>query len=322
MGRVYRSALSRAGILTGMDDLPIGIFDSGLGGLTVAGEIISALPEENIIYLGDTARCPYGPREPDEVRRFVLEIGTWLTQHPIKLMVVACNTATAVGLSLAQKAFDVPVIGVVEPGARAAVRTTMNHRVGVIGTVGTIDSGAYSNAVRALDAGVTVFSKPTPKFVEVVESGLRRGPGPLEDWLAASSDVVIRPSFYELARDYLDPLKRSGIDTLVLGCTHFPLLSPAIQQVVGPRVSIISSAEETAREVCETLDARGNRRTAGSEPERAFATTGDTTEFALLGSRVLRRRIHSAEHVSLETLAALPSEALLALLESEDATCA
>jgi glutamate racemase len=305
-----------------MDDLPIGIFDSGLGGLTVVGEIIKVLPEESIVYLGDTARCPYGPREPDEVRRFVLEIGAWLSQNPIKLMVVACNTATAVGLALAQRAFGVPVIGVVEPGARAAVRSTTNHRVGVIGTVGTIESGAYSNAVRALDAGVTVFSKPTPKFVDVVEAGLRRGPGPLEEWLAASSDVVIRPSFYELARDYLDPLKRSGIDTLVLGCTHFPLLSPAIQQVVGPRIRLISSAEETAREVSDTLEVRGNCAPPGATPSRHFATTGDATEFSLLGSRVLRMRIDEAEHVSLETLHDLPDDELLALLESEEPTCA
>jgi glutamate racemase len=252
----------------------------------------------------------------------VLEIGAWLSQNPIKLMVVACNTATAVGLSIAQRAFDVPVIGVVEPGARAAVRSTTNHRVGVIGTVGTIESGAYSNAVRALDAGVTVFSKPTPKFVDVVEAGLRRGPGQLEEWLAASSDVVIRPSFYELARDYLDPLKRSGIDTLVLGCTHFPLLSPAIQQVVGPRIRLISSAEETAREVSDTLEVRGDCAPAGSTPRRRFATTGDSTEFSLLGSRVLRRRIDEAEHVSLEKLHDLPDDELLGLLESEEPTCA
>ncbi|MDP2182797.1 MAG: glutamate racemase [Actinomycetota bacterium] len=297
-----------------MESLPIGIFDSGLGGLTVMREVASALPAEDIVYLGDTARCPYGPRDLDEVRRFVLEIGSWLSERPVKLMVIACNTATAGGLALAQTAFDVPVIGVVEPGARAAVRTTANRSVGVIGTVGTIESGAYSRAVRAIDAGVTVFSVPTPKFVDVVEAGLRMGPGPLEDWLAESADVYIRPSFHELARDYLDPLKRSGIDTLVLGCTHFPLLSTAIQQVVGPRVKLISSAEETAREVVETLTSRGQLAKEGRAGTHSFATTGDATEFARFGSRVLRSRIAQADRVDLRDLAALPAASLLALL--------
>jgi glutamate racemase len=231
-----------------MEPAAIGIFDSGLGGLTVAREITRQLPDEPLVYLGDTARCPYGPRDLEEVRRFVLEIGAWLESADVKLIVIACNTATAAGLALAQSVFSVPVIGVVEPGARAAVTATRNRRVGVIGTVGTVESGAYSRAVRALDTGVTVFSAATPRFVDIVEEGLRRDVGPVEDLLAFSSDVFIRPSFYELARDYLDPLRRNDVDTLVLGCTHFPLLSAAISQVMGPRVSIISSAEETARE--------------------------------------------------------------------------
>ena len=308
-----------------MENLPIGIFDSGLGGLTVASEIIRALPQERIVYLGDTARCPYGPRDLAEVRRFVLEIGTWLEQVPVKLIVIACNTATAAGLALAQEAFDVPVIGVVEPGARAAVRTTVNRSVGVIGTVGTIESGAYSRAVRALDAGVTVFSVATPKFVDVVEAGLRMGPGTLEEWVAESSEVFIRPSFHEMARGYLEPLKRSGIDTLVLGCTHFPLLRAAIQQVVGSRVRLISSAEETAREVAETLESRGHLAGAGGAPaEHRYVTTGDPIEFARLGSRVLRERIATAEQVGLATLRALPSPERLALMDderTEDAVC-
>src|SRR5574340_1502428 len=154
-----------------MRELPIGMFDSGLGGLTVAGEIMRALPHESVIYFGDTMRCPYGPRDPAEVRRFVLEIGQWLTLRPVKMIVIACNTATAAGLALAQCVFDVPVVGVVEPGARAAVKATINRKVGVIGTVGTVDSGAYSTAVRALDAGVTVFSAAAPRFVDGV-SGL------------------------------------------------------------------------------------------------------------------------------------------------------
>ncbi len=291
------------GILERMRELPIGIFDSGLGGLTVAAEIMRVLPSESVVYLGDSARCPYGPRPLDEVRRFVLEIGAWLAQRPVKLIVIACNTATAAGLVAAQQSFDVPVVGVVEPGARAAVKATVNRRVGVIGTTGTIESGAYSDAVRAIDAGVTVYSVATQNFVEVVESGLRRGPGPLEDWMSDSADVFVRPALYRMARDYLDPLKRTGIDTLVLGCTHFPLLSAAIQSAVGSSVRLISSAEETAREVADTLCVRGQLRDGG-DVVHSFATTGDPDEFRRLGSRVLRREIRMVEAVSVDELAA------------------
>ncbi|TLM99217.1 MAG: glutamate racemase [Actinobacteria bacterium] len=307
-----------------MESAPIGIFDSGLGGLTVAREIARALPHESFVYLGDTARCPYGPRDLAEVRRFVLEIGTWLQGRGVKLLVIACNTATAAGLALAQQAFSVPVIGVVEPGARAAVMATRNRRVGVIGTVGTIESGAYSAAVRALDAGVTVFSAATPRFVDIVEEGLRRDTGAVEEMLADASDVFIRPSFYELARDYLDPLKRSGVDTLVLGCTHFPLLSAAIGQVAGARVQLISSAEETAREVAETLARRDQLAPEGAAARRAFATTGSAAEFERLGSRVFGGALGVVEPVSLEVLAGLPDAESLALAAAIDreVTCA
>jgi glutamate racemase len=307
-----------------MERMPIGVFDSGLGGLTVAREIARALPEESVVYLGDTARCPYGPRDLADVRRFVLEIGTWLETRPVKLLVIACNTATAAGLTLAQRAFSVPVIGVVEPGARAAVMATRNRRVGVIGTVGTIESGAYSRAVRALDAGVTVFSAATPKFVDIVEEGLRLDSGPMEGLLADSADVFVRPSFYEMARDYLDPLKRSGIDTLVLGCTHYPLLSAAIQQVVGARVELISSAAETAHEVAETLERREHIAPSGMSPVYEFATTGDPREFARLGSRIFGSPLGDVESVALSELASLPG-ARLALIDDpavEEASCA
>jgi len=303
--------------------LPIGVFDSGLGGLTVVRELMRTLPEESIVYLGDTARCPYGPRDSAEVREFVLQIGAWLSERPVKLIVVACNTATAAGLALAQKAFGVPVVGVVEPGARAAVMATTNRSVGVIGTVGTIESGAYSHAVRALDAGVTVFSSATPRFVDVVEAGLRMDEGPIEGWIAQTADVFIRPSFHEMARDYLDPLKRAGIDTLVLGCTHFPLLSTAIQSVVGPSVRLISSAEETAREVSEALSARA--RLASGTPVHRFFTTGDVMEFERLGSRVLGSDTGRVEAVSLDELTALLDAGLretLAHFEAEEESCA
>lgn len=306
-----------------MEHAPIGIFDSGLGGLTVAREIASALPGEPLLYVGDTARCPYGPRDLGEVRRFVLQIGSWLLEHEVKLLVIACNTATAAGLALAQRTFPVPVIGVVEPGARAAVMATHNRRVGVIGTVGTIESGAYSRAVRALDAGVTVFSAATPRFVDIVEEGLRLDSGRMEGLLADSTDVFIRPSFYEIARDYLDPLKRSGVDALVLGCTHFPLLSAAISQVMGPRVSIISSAEETAREVREVLARRGDLAETGGPIAPRFVTTGDPVEFERLGSRVFGAPLGSVEHMPVaEFESRLTGELERAASEMEETTCA
>ncbi|MGB4593987.1 MAG: glutamate racemase [Coriobacteriia bacterium] len=297
-----------------MRNLPIGVFDSGLGGLTVVRELVSALPHEPVVYLGDTARCPYGPRDRDEVREFVLQIGAWLRARPVKLIVIACNTATAAGLALAQQAFDVPVIGVVDPGARAAVKATQNRRVGVIGTVGTVESGAYGRAVRAIDAGATVFSAAAPKFVDIVEAGLRMDDSTLEDWMSQTTDVFIRPSVYELGRDYLDPLKRADIDTLVLGCTHFPLLSAAIQQVVGPGVRLISSAEETAREVADTLAARGHLVAPRIPPIHTFVTTGDAEEFERLGSRVLRWPTGSVDRVSVDELAALLDDSLRSAL--------
>jgi len=307
-----------------MESAPIGIFDSGLGGLTVAREITRALPAESLVYFGDTARCPYGPRRLDEVRRFVLEIGSWLESHRVKLIVIACNTATAAGLALAQRAFDVPVIGVIEPGARAAVMATINRKVGVIGTVGTIESGAYSAAIRTLDAGVTVFSAATPRFVDIVEEGLRLDSGAVEGLLAASADVFVRPSFHEIARDYLDPLKRTGVDTLVLGCTHFPLLSAAIGQVVGPRVHLISSAEETALEVAETLARRDQLASDSRRRTLTFATTGDAEEFARLGSTVFGSRIEAAQQVSADRLGPLSAELAshLAQASAEEVSCA
>ena len=308
-----------------MESAAIGIFDSGLGGLTVAREIARALPAETLVYLGDTARCPYGPRDLSEVRRFVVEIGSWLAEQRIKFLVIACNTATAAGITLAQRAFPVPVVGVIEPGARAAVMATNNRRVGVIGTVGTIESGAYSRAVRALDAGVTVFSAATPRFVDIAEEGLRLDVGPVEGLLADSADVFVRPSFHEIARDYLDPLKRSGIDTLVLGCTHYPLLSASIQQVVGLRVQLISSAHETALEIAETLARKGQLASAGTTPRHRFATTGDAAEFARLGARVFGAAIDDVEVVSVGALVAGVPDDMLALMEdpaTKETACA
>lgn len=287
-----------------MKKAPIGIFDSGLGGLTVASEIARALPNESIVYVGDTKRCPYGPQNPEDVARYVLEIGQFLENQGVKLIVIACNTATAVGLTLAQQHFSVPVLGVVEPGARAAVQATRNRLVGVIGTQGTIQSGTYSDAVRALDAGCTVYSVATPLFVEIVEEGL------MFDESEPTSghgyhDVFIRPQFYEIARDYLDPLKRSGVDTLVLGCTHYPLLTTAIGQVMGPHVTLVSSAEETSAEVSATLHRRGHEADPHQTPTHRFFTTGDVSSFVNLGSRVFGAPLSNVAHIDIEDLECL-----------------
>ena len=174
--------LSAMDIMQTFDNAPIGVFDSGFGGLTVAREIAKALPEESIIYVGDSARCPYGPRSLSEVDGFVQQIGSWLVQRGVKLIVIACNTATAAGLSHAQQTFSVPVIGVVEPGARAAAHATRNKRVGVIATKATVESDVYTKAIRHLDAGITVFSTATPRFVEIAEQGIRMAEGPIENY--------------------------------------------------------------------------------------------------------------------------------------------
>lgn len=279
---------------------PIGVFDSGFGGLTVAREIAKKLPHESIIYLGDSARCPYGPRDLDEVDGFVQQIGEWLVARGVKLMVIACNTATAAGLVHAQQTFPVPVIGVVEPGARAAAHATKNRRVGVIATKATVESEAYTKAIRHIDAGITVFSTATPRFVEIAEQGIRMAEGPIENYTSLASKVYIRPAFQEIAREYLEPLRRCDIDTLVLGCTHFPLLKALIGGVVGREVTLISSAQEAARDVAEILERRGACAPDNHVPHYAFYTTGaDVEEFRNFGSRVFRASIDEVAHVQL-----------------------
>ena len=264
-----------------MRHAPIGIFDSGLGGLTVAREIARALPFESFIYVGDTARCPYGPQRVADIEQYVREICAFLQGQGAKLIVIACNTATAAGLSLAQQEFDVPVIGVIEPGARAAVRATRNRRVGVIGTQGTIDSDVYSRAVRSLDAGCTVISVATPEYVEDVEKGLALEEGYSQEFLRRAIMSRGTPD-----GSYLDVLKRNDIDTLVLGCTHYPMLAHAITQVMGDRVILVSSAAETAFDVQSTLERRGHAAEEGSTVSYRFFTTGDRDTFERLGSRV------------------------------------
>ena len=294
------ASLGDAPVRAAFDNAPIGVFDSGFGGLTVAREIAKALPGESIVYVGDSARCPYGPRDLREVDGFVQQIGGWLVSRGVKLIVIACNTATAAGLAHAQRTFDVPVIGVVEPGARAAARTTRNRRVGVIATNGTVESGAYSNAIRAIDAGITVFSTATPRFVEIAEQGIRMAEGPIENYTSLASKVYIRPAFQEIAREYLEPLRRCEIDTLVLGCTHFPLLKALIGGVVGRDVTLISSAKEAARDVAEILERRRAFADPAQPPHHEFFTTGyDVAEFRSFGTRVFRSPLDNVVHLDL-----------------------
>ena len=279
---------------------PIGVFDSGFGGLTVAREIAKALPQESIVYVGDSARCPYGPRDLAEVDGFVQQIGAWLVERGVKLIVIACNTATAAGLAHAQRTFPVPVIGVVEPGARAAAHATQNRRVGVVATKATVESDAYTRAIRHLDAGITVFSTATPRFVEIAEQGIRMAEGPIENYTSLASKVYIRPAFEEIAREYLEPLCRCDIDTLVLGCTHFPLLKALIGGVVGRGVTLISSAREAALDVAEILARRDALAPSDNGPCYEFFTTGeDVSEFASFGSRVFRAPIDTVARVEL-----------------------
>lgn len=216
--------------------LPIGMFDSGLGGLTVARAVMDLLPHEDLIYFGDTARCPYGPRPADEVRKFALEIMDALVDEDVKLLVVACNSAASAALQDAHERYDVPVLSVIEPGARAALAATRNRRIGVIGTVATISSGAYEDAIRATKANVHIVSRACPLFVEFVERG------------DTTSDELTR-----VAEEYLAPLRAESIDTLILACTHYPLLSGVIQYVMGEDVVLVSSAEVTANEVFARL---------------------------------------------------------------------
>ena len=282
------------------NNAPIGIFDSGYGGLTVARAIANRLPYENIVYVGDSARCPYGPRDLHEVDSFVQQIGTWLVGQGVKMLVIACNTATAAGLVHAQQTFDVPVVGVVEPGARGAVRATRNRRVGVIATKGTIESGAYSAAIRNLDAGITVFSTPAPRFVEIAELGVRMAQGPVETFMSEASKVYIRPEFQKIAIEYLDPLRRCHVDTLVLGCTHYPLLKALIGGVVGREVTLISSDAETAHDVAETLARRRQLAASSNTATWQFFTTGtDVEEFCRFGSRVFNTQLHNVTHLDL-----------------------
>ncbi len=268
-----------------MDDRPIGIFDSGAGGLTVLHECLVTLPSEDFLYLGDGARCPYGPRSAEEVRTFALELATYLERQGVKLIAAACNTATAVALPLLQEELTVPVVGVLTPEAHAAVQATRNRRIGVLATAGTVASGRYADVIHALDAGVTVTEIACPRLVPLIEAN-----ADTEELLAA-------------VREYAAPLKEAGVDTVVLGCTHYPLLRPVFERIFGRATTLVFSADETAREVAETLARKGIGNDPAREGHTAFLTTGEPDDFAALGERFLQLPVRSVHTVSLDELA-------------------
>ncbi len=265
-----------------MNSAPIGIFDSGLGGLTVARAIYERLPGESTIYFGDTARVPYGPKSPETVRRYSHEILRWLLGEGVKLVVVACNTSTAHALAMLREESPVPVIGVIEPGARAAVRATREGPIGVIGTAGTIASNAYVRAIHALAPGIRIEQAACPLLVPLAEEG----------WFD-------HPATELVAREYLGPLFKSGVRALVLGCTHYPLLKPLLGRVMGAGVRLIDSAEETAGSVAETVVAEGLDAPRGDPVYHRFVVSDDEPRFRQVGARFIGERLSAAEVVPL-----------------------
>ncbi len=265
---------------------PVGVFDSGIGGLTVARELMRQLPHEAIVYVGDTARVPYGPKSPETVRRYSREIAAFLLTQGVKAVVIACNTATAHALAALRAELPVPVVGVVEPGARAALAPGADgapSRVGVIGTVGTVRSGAYERALRALAPDVDVVARPCPLFVPLVEEG----------WLSHDATRLV-------AHEYLDPFRAHHVDTLVLGCTHYPLLKPLIADVVGRDVRLIDSAEETAAETGRVLRQAGLSAAAGgSAPRHRFVVTDAAEQFSRTAAHFLGAPLEGVETLSL-----------------------
>ena len=266
-----------------MNDAPIGIFDSGVGGLTVARAVIDQLPNESIIYVGDTANSPYGPKSIQEVRELALAVMDRLVDEGVKMLVIACNSASAAVLRDARERYTVargiPVVEVIQPAVRRAVASTRNSKVGVIGTNATITSKAYDDAFAAA-LNIQISSVACPRFVEFVESGITSG-----------------AELLAVTEEYLGPIRDSGIDTLVLGCTHYPLLTGAISYVMGDEVTLVSSAEETAKDVYRTLVEHKLQRTSPSKPTLVFKSTGNAAEFEKLAHRFLGPEVTKVEEI-------------------------
>lgn len=269
-----------------MRERPVGVFDSGLGGLTVLQALTDLLPDEDVVYVGDTARYPYGDRSEEELRRYALELAGFLVDAGVKLLVVACNSATAAALEELRQRLTIPVVGVVAPGLRAAAAASRTHRTVVISTQVTADSGIYERTAEALglDLGVRVLA--CPGFVHLVEEGATEG-----------------PEAHRLVAERLAPLLTARVDSLVLGCTHFPLLARTISEVVGRQVTLVSSADETAFETRDLLDRTGWRRGGAQPGRRRFHTTGDPARFRELGERFFGEPLADVRHLPLEELA-------------------
>ncbi len=261
----------------------IGIFDSGVGGLTVLKEVIKSLPQEDTIYLGDTARVPYGTKSPETVTRYSMEITSFLVSRDIKLLVAACNTVSAVSLEALKQRFSLPIVGVIEPGARRAASVTKTGKVGVIGTEGTIRSSAYTKAIKRINPEIEVVTRACPLFVPLAEEG----------WI---DNEVARLT----AEIYLQGLKNDGVDTLVLGCTHYPILRETIASTMGEGVQLVDSAEETARTVAEILRNSGKIRPSSERGNHHYFVTDVPAGFLKVGSRFLGEALHDVHQVGLE----------------------
>ena len=268
-----------------MDPRPVGVFDSGMGGLTVLHECLVTMPHEDFVYLGDAARLPYGPRPLPEIKVFAREIAGYLEAQGVKLVLVACNAATSAALPDLQSELSVPVVGVITPEAHAAVQTTRNRRVGLLATEATVSAGRYASLLRTLDAGIHVSQVACPVLVPLIESDDPYGP--------ATVDAV---------REYALPLKEARVDTVILGCTHYPLIRPIFQRVFGRDVALVFSAEETAREVAETLARKRIENNVSRDGGYRFLTTGDPESFRVVGARFLQLPIDHVEHVALADL--------------------
>ncbi len=264
---------------------PIGIFDSGIGGLTVVKQLIKLLPDEQLIYFGDTARIPYGTKSKRLIEQYALEDTAFLMQFDIKLLVVACNTASSLAMDVLRGQLDIPVVGVVQPGARAAVEISTKKTIGVIGTSATVNSGSYMQEIATLDNTVTVLGQPCPLLVPLVEEG----------WL--EEDITILT-----LQKYFDDLLKQKIDTLILGCTHYPLLEKAIRQVVGPSVKLIDSGKETAKEVKRVLTKNDLLNLSGKKAgENKYFVSDIPAKFEEIGSRFLGRPLYNVERVDFDT---------------------
>jgi glutamate racemase len=258
-----------------------------MGGLTVLHECLVTMPSEDFVYLGDTGRFPYGPRPLDEIRAFALEIGRYLERQGVKLLVVACNSATSAALADLQAELEVSVVGVIAPEAEAAVQATRNRRIGLLATQATVDAGRYATLVRSLDAGVRFFPLACPGLAELIESDEPYGAGTVE-----------------AVRAYARPLKQAEVDTVILGCTHYPLIRHVLERAFGRSVTLVFSAEETARKVAETLARKGLARASEREGVCRFITTGGSEQFRVMGERFLQFPIAKVEAVSLTGLGA------------------